>query len=336
MSRELDRRGIDEILVDTGQHYDGLLSDTTIREVGLRPPDIDLQIGSGTHAEQTGRMMVALERTLLERRPDVVIVYGDTNTTLSGTIAAAKLDIPVAHVEAGARSGRRAMPEEINRVVADHLSDLLLAPTEAAMGNLRREGVAKRARLTGDVMADVLQAVLVDLPMPPAWAASRESFLVATLHRPENTDEPARLGEILGRLAALDDPVHLLAHPRLIARANESGNGPLLQAGSLVTRPPLGYATMIATLRQARGLITDSGGLQKEAFLLGVPCTTVRTETEWPETLEGGWNALAGDRLDLLGDIVGRPAPVPVERHAFGSGGAAGRVVDALIEFGRS
>ena len=324
VSRALRNAGIEEFLVHTGQHYDDLMSDAIIRGVGLREPDLNLGVGSGTHGYQTAAMLEGVEQALLERRVDALLTYGDTNSTVASALAAAKLGVFTAHVEAGLRSFNRRMPEELNRVATDHLSDLLLAPTNTAMSHLADEGLADRAVLTGDVMVDALQTVDFKSVQVPGWASGE--FILATIHRPENTDDPGQLSLILESLASVDLPAHLLAHPRLMAKLDETGWP--TSKGSLTIQKPLPYEQMLASVHLSQGLVTDSGGLQKEAFILGTICVTVRTETEWPETLEGGWNMLAGPGADLNPMI--RRHVQPVESAPFGDGDAARRIVDEL------
>jgi UDP-N-acetylglucosamine 2-epimerase (non-hydrolysing) len=327
VSAGLSERGAEEILVHTGQHYDDLLSDAVFADLGLRPPDINLGIGSGSHAEQTGKTLIALEPVLIDAAPDVVVVYGDTNSTIAGALAATKLHIPVAHVEAGLRSRNRLMAEELNRIATDHLSDALLAPTETAMVNLRSEGLGVAAHLVGDVMVDALRSIKsVD---PPEWL--EEGDLLATIHRAENTDSPERLEAVLVALGSVGRRVHLLAHPRLVARSRGFGMTALLSAGDLIAHESLPYSSLVSALRMSGGLLTDSGGLQKEAFILGVPCVTLRAETEWPETLEGDWNVIAGDRLGEIG-VLSKRQPTEVSAQPFGDGHAASRIVDLLFD----
>lgn len=325
VSRELAAVGIKELLVHTGQHYDPLMSERIMSDIGLREPDVNLGVGSGSHARQTARTLEAVESVLTEERVDAVITYGDTNSTVATALAAAKLGIPIAHVEAGLRSFNRSMPEEINRVVTDHLSSALFAPTQTAMSNLHREGLAANATLTGDVMVDALRSVdFGEVPLPE-WAVG--DYFVATIHRAENTDDEGRLGLIIASLSALDIPVHLIAHPRLRERLATMPSG---DSGILVVHEPLPYASMLATVRASRGLFTDSGGLQKEAFILRVPCVTIRDETEWPETLTGSWNVLARPGADLY-ELLKRDI-APSDDNPFGDGQAAMRVVDALLK----
>ncbi|MBM7780124.1 non-hydrolyzing UDP-N-acetylglucosamine 2-epimerase [Arthrobacter tumbae] len=322
----------DHLIAHTGQHYDELMSDVFFNDLGIPAPDFNLAVGSGPHGRQTGAMLSGLEDVLEQSRPDCVLVYGDTNSTLAAAIAAVKMHIPVAHLEAGLRSFNRRMPEEHNRVLTDHAADLLLAPTEVAMKHLAAEGLAGRSVLVGDVMTDVLfltrDAVnLKQEPLPQGLAASE--YYVSTIHRPDNTDDANRLSEILTQLAGLDKPVLLLAHPRLRALAEEHGIS--LNQGSLISIDPLAYPQLINAVQHSAGVVTDSGGLQKEAFLLRVPCTTVRPETEWVETVDLGWNVLVSDDLGQLGPAATRSAPAPTNAAPYGSGQAAQQVVTALL-----
>lgn len=326
VSRALGEAGIEEVLVHTGQHYDDLMSDAIMRDVGLRKPDFNLKIGSGSHATQTARMLVGIESLILDSHVNAVLTYGDTNSTIAAALAASKLNVPTAHVEAGLRSFNRRMPEELNRVVTDHLSGILFAPTTTAMNNLANEGLAERAILTGDVMVDALLSIdLGKVDLPP-WALG--DFFLATIHRPSNTDEPERLSAILEALGSLPHPTHVMAHPRLRDRLE----GTSLLPGRVMVHDPLPYSVMLATLSACNGLITDSGGLQKEAFLLGTICTTIRDETEWTETLVGGWNALAGSALDQLRELVARDTE-GMRPDPFGDGMAAPRIVSELRSY---
>ncbi|WP_089775183.1 non-hydrolyzing UDP-N-acetylglucosamine 2-epimerase [Ruania alba] len=325
--------GVEHVIVHTGQHYDELLSDVFFSTLQIPTPDVQLGIGSGSHAEQTGAMLTALEPVLLTHSPDWVLVYGDTNSTLAAALAAVKVHLPVAHLEAGLRSFNRRMPEEHNRVLTDHTADLLLAPTDVAASHLAREGLAERTVVVGDVMTDVLHQVAAAVTgagpeLLERFRMTARGFSVATLHRAENTDDPARLAAIIDGLAAVDHPVLLLAHPRLRAKAAE--HGLRLDLGSVRVHEPLGYPDLVALVSQARGVITDSGGLQKEAFELRVPCTTVRTETEWVETVELGWNVLA--RPEEIAVAATRAQPAATEAAPYGDGHAAERVVEALAQ----
>lgn len=322
--------GVDHQIIHTGQHYDPMLSDVFFSELGIPSPDHHLGVGSGQHGAQTGAMLAALETAFESECPDWVLVYGDTNSTLAAAIAAVKLHIPLAHLEAGLRSFNRRMPEEHNRVLTDHAADLCLAPTDQALAHLTHEGLGERSVVVGDVMTDVLYLVRDQVtgrasPLPYAPG----DYIVATLHRAETTDDPTRLATVVDALSRLNHPVVLLAHPRLVAKAAEHGIE--LTAGSLEHRAPLGYPDLVAAVSNARHVVTDSGGLQKEAFLLRVPCTTVRTETEWIETVELGWNRLALTGDEIVSSVT-RPAPEATTAEPYGDGHAAGRVIDVLTE----
>ncbi len=330
--RELRSRGVEHVIVHTGQHYDALLSEVFFEDLGIPSPDVHIPPRPGTAGEQIGRMLTKLDRILPSTEADWVLVYGDTNSTLAGALSAAKLGIPLAHLEAGLRSHNRQMPEELNRVLTDHAADLLLAPTTGAASQLESEGVSGSVVVTGDVMVDVLQEtlrkkqpsnpLLTDLGLRPG------GYHLATIHRAGNTDDPQVLRRILDSLSQLDLPVVLLAHPRLAQRCEAAGLE--MMRGNLIPHPPLPYPELLAALAQSRGLVTDSGGLQKEAFLLRVPCTTVRGETEWKETLEGSWNVLAAPGPQLL-QAADRPQPEPTDAAPYGDGHAARAVVDALV-----
>ncbi|MER7416111.1 UDP-N-acetylglucosamine 2-epimerase (non-hydrolyzing) [Micromonospora peucetia] len=333
--------GHEHVIVHTGQHYDADLSDVFFTGLGIPAPDVHLGIGSGSHGVQTGGVLAAIDPVLAEHRPDWVLVYGDTNSTLAGAVSAVKQHLKVAHLEAGLRSFNRRMPEEHNRVLTDHAADLLLAPTEEALRHLANEGLANRAVLSGDVMVDVCLRVRDAVlngeharPTLPDGIDPGQPYLLATLHRPDNTDAPARLAAILAALADLPVPVALLAHPRLQARAEE--HGLKLNQGAVHAGRPLGYAGLVAAVLGSVGVVTDSGGLQKEAYLLGRPCTTLRPETEWVETLDGDWNRLIPDP-ESLGrpawiDAATRPAPNIHRGTPYGDGHAAERVVQILAE----
>ena len=331
VAAECDARGVEHVIVHTGQHYDPALSDVFFTDLGIPDPDVHLGVGSGTHGVQTGAILAAMDAVLAEHRPDRVLVYGDTNSTLAGALSAVKLQVPVAHLEAGLRSFNRRMPEEHNRVLTDHAADLCLAPTRVAMEHLAAEGLADRSVLVGDVMVDVLHRVREELVDADAvlqrLGVAPGGFSVATVHRAENTDDPARLAAVVDALRQVDHPVVLLAHPRLRARAAEQGLD--LSGGSLQVHDPLPYPALVGTVDRARGVITDSGGLQKEAFVLRTPCTTVRTETEWVETVELGWNVLVEPGPDLA-VAASRPLPAPTDATPYGDGHAASAVLDAL------
>lgn len=324
--------GVEHVIVHTGQHYDPMLSDVFFTDLGIPTPDVHLGVGSGSHGVQTGAMLGALDAVFDEHAPDWVLVYGDTNSTLAAAVSAVKLHFPLAHLEAGLRSFNRRMPEEHNRVLTDHAADLCLAPTAVAMTHLATEGIGERSVLVGDVMTDVLFQVR-DSVRGAASVLAEElnltdgEFYVATIHRAENTDDPTRLAEIASALGSLDYPVILLAHPRVVAKA--AAHGIDLTQRSLIAHAPLAYPDLIAAVLASRGVVTDSGGLQKEAFLLRVPCTTVRPETEWVETIDLGWNVLANTASEIAA-AVSRPLPQPTDAAPYGDGHAAERVIAEL------
>ena len=333
IARAAEDAGAEHVIVHTGQHYDPMLSEVFFTDLGIPDPDVHLGVGSGSHGVQTGAILSALDGVLDEHRPDWVLVYGDTNSTLAAALGAVKMHIRVAHLEAGLRSFNRAMPEEHNRVLTDHAADLLLAPTQVAIEHLAREGLAERSVLVGDVMTDVLyatrDAAAGDVGTLLAQAGlAPGGFYVATVHRAENTDDAARLRWIADALEALDKPVLLLAHPRLVARSAAAGI--TWGTGAVRLHEPLAYPELVAAVTASAGVVTDSGGLQKEAFLLRVPCTTVRTETEWVETVELGWNVLAQDAAAVR-EAVMRPRPPETDATPYGDGRAAERVVAELL-----
>ena len=335
-----DGAGFANFVVHTGQHYDPAMSDVFFAELGIPGADLDLGVGSGSHGRQTARMLEALEAAMVERRPDLVLTYGDTNSTLAATLAAAKLHVPVAHVEAGLRSFNRRMP-------ADHLSDLLFAPTAEAMRNLSNEALGARAHQVGDVMLDAMRAFA-----PVALERSRVldrtglepgAYLVATLHRAENT--PAkRLAPLLAALAAVGTaarPVILPLHPRTAQVIKDAGLA-LPPGGGLRAIEPLGYLDMVALVARSRIVLTDSGGLQKEAFFLGRPCVTLREETEWVETVEAGGNIVAGSDPKRIFDAIahwdrvwdaGMPDLSAAAGRLYGDGRAAARIVVEVTGF---
>lgn len=339
---------IEDIVVHTGQHYDARLSNIFFEELGLPQAVINLEVGSGHHGSQTGQMLEKIEQVLFEMRPDMVAIYGDTNSSVAGALAATKLHIPVAHVEAGLRSFNRRMPEEINRVVADHVSDLLLAPTPTAMENLEKEGLSGKGIWTGDVMYDAIllyreparqRADILDrLSLVPG------SYALATVHRAENTDDEQRLGSLLAvfnEIAGTSFPLIVPMHPRtskhLRSMCPEWSPHPRLH---LIE--PVGYLDMLSLVDHARLILTDSGGLQKEAFFLNCPCITLREETEWLETIHGGGNVLSGvESAKILEAVSTWTSRFPTGKGdfsgemtaSFGDGHAADNITKALLEF---
>ena len=328
------RREHEEILVHTGQHFDDRLSAVFFAELGLPVPDRQLGINLGSSSSQTARMLAALEPVLSDEAPDAVLVYGDTNSTLAGALSGAQARVPVAHVEAGMRSFDRSMPEELNRVLTDHASALLLCSTEVAMTNLRHEAVAGRAELVGDVMVDVATAIQprarerADLVR--ARGLEPGGYLLATAHRAGNVDDPERLRALVQIVSRLPGTTVFPVHPRTRVRLQDAGLMAELEAlEHLHLTQPLGYVEFSALVYGARAVLTDSGGVQKEAYLAGVPCITLRSSTEWVETVQMGWNTLADLDVDRVLASLERPIP---KNHPqlYGDGKAAERCVAAI------
>jgi UDP-N-acetylglucosamine 2-epimerase len=328
--------GIEQTLVHTGQHYDAGLSQVFFNDLGLDPPARNLEVGSLPHGAQTGRILERTEEVLAVERPDVVIVFGDTNSTLAAALAGAKLAIPVAHIEAGLRSFRRNQPEEINRVLTDHVSSRLYCPSETAVRHLSDEGIVEGVVLSGDVMFDVLRTRMRRIPRPQdvatALGVSPGEYAFATIHRPENTDDPERLEAIVAGLEDLHrqgTPVVAPLHPRTTH---------LLEGRALGFHavPPVSYDDCLALAGQAALVLTDSGGLQKEAMWLRTPCVTIREETEWPETVAAGWNRLSrADRQDIVDAAASARVPEVEPPAPYGDGHATDVVVaDLLAAFG--
>jgi UDP-GlcNAc3NAcA epimerase len=318
----------DEVLVHTGQHYDDELSRVFFDELGLPRPEHRLELGGGSNTAQTARMLAALEGLVASEAPDVVLVYGDTNSTLAGALAGAQAGVPVAHVEAGMRSYDRAMPEELNRVLTDHAASLLLCSSAAAAATLRSERVVGDVEVVGDVMVDVFELISprADPAILENLGVVSGSYLLATAHRAGNVDDPARLRALVAVLTGMPLPVVLPLHPRTRARLQAAE----LSLDGVIVAPPLGYLEFTALLLGARAALTDSGGVQKEAYLAGVPCITLRATTEWRETVDAGWNTLVD--LSLPSALAALSAPVPTERPPlYGDGRAGERVVEALV-----
>jgi UDP-N-acetylglucosamine 2-epimerase len=308
------------------------MSDVFFKELGLRQPDHHLGVGSGPHGCQTAAMLAGLEKIMLADPPDIVLVYGDTNSTLAGALAASKLHIPVAHVEAGLRSFNRRMPEEVNRVVADHVSTYLFVPSDGSRAQLEREGITTGVHVVGDIMLDAIlmhrQRATQSSRYPQSLGLEPGGYYLATVHRAENTDDEARLRGIIKALSALDLPVVMPLHPRTCKQLTAFGLG---TGPNVVRIEPLGYLDMIQLQAQSAAVLTDSGGIQKEAYYLEVPCVTLRDETEWVETVEAGWNVVVGSDPELIGDglcqVLSRR---PAHPNLYGSGDAADRIAAVL------
>jgi UDP-GlcNAc3NAcA epimerase len=322
------RQQHEELIIHTGQHYDYNMSAQFFDELAIPAPDYHLEVGSGTQGAQTARMLEAIEQVLLRERPDWVVVYGDTNSTLAGALAAAKLHIPIAHVEAGLRSFNRSMPEEINRVVTDHLSHRLFCPTETARRQANSEGIVQGVEVVGDVMYDVLLRVRPGIDdrartLLPRLGVTPQNYLLATVHRAANTDDPTAMRSIARALNRLKMPVIFPVHPRTRSSLEQCG---ITWKRHVQCIEPVGFTDMLALEANAHRVLTDSGGVQKEAFLLEVPCVTLREETEWRETVETGWNTLVGSRWEAIVEAIDLPRPDPPRLHPFGKGDAAMRI----------
>lgn len=329
------RKNHSEFLVHTGQHYDENMSRLFFDELGIPAPDVNLEIGSGPHGEQTGRMLVGIEKILVEKKPDLVLVYGDTNSTLAGAIAAAKLHIPIGHVEAGLRSFNRRMPEEINRILTDKISNYLFCPTSTAVAHLQKEGITAGVHRTGDVMYDAAlhfaglaekkESVLAKLGI------EHKHYLLATCHRPQNTDDEQALTGIVEAFIESGETVVFPVHPRTSVFLKKFGLlERMIKTKNMMPIEPVGYLEMLQLEKFAKKILTDSGGVQKEAYFFKVPCITMRPETEWVETVEDGWNILTGsDKRKILQAITGF-SPTHEQKNHYGDGRASERIADIL------
>ncbi|MEA3287587.1 MAG: UDP-N-acetylglucosamine 2-epimerase (non-hydrolyzing) [Candidatus Marinimicrobia bacterium] len=330
ISKAMRGAGHTEILVNTGQHYDDNMARIFFEEMEIPRPDYDLGVGSGTHAEQTAASMIGIEEILIKEQPDYLVVYGDTNATVAGALAAAKLHIKIAHIEAGLRSYNRQMPEEINRIVTDVLSDYLFVPTQVAVDNLKLEGIVKGVHVVGDVMVDALQTYTIVAEQKSNILDQLEmtkKFILMTIHRPSNADSNERLRAILQAVSSAGDPVIFPVHPRSKNRVDS-----LIKSidGDIRIIEPVGYLDMMMLEKYSQLIITDSGGVQKEAYLHKTHCLTVRSETEWIETVRDGWNYLVGDELDKIQQYVQKfPEPHSWSNH-YGDGDAAERIISLL------
>lgn len=331
VSREI-RKKAEEVIIHTGQHYDYEMDRIFFQELGIPDPDYHLGVGSGTHGSQTGEMLKAIEGIYQKESPDIALVFGDTNTTLAGALAAAKLHIPVAHVEAGLRSFNKKMPEEVNRVLVDHCSDFLFCPTKTAVDNLQKEGIVEGVSLTGDVMLDILQEcihiaekkskILEELKLQP------KEYFLATVHRAENTDDPKRLQNIADALCSIQNVI-FPCHPRTKKRLQDLRLWDRMRESIQIINP-VGYLDMLLLEKNASKIFTDSGGVQKEAYMLQTPCITMRDETEWVETVEDGWNLLVGSNKDTIIKAAIEFKPTCKQRDVFGLGDASCRTIDLI------
>ena len=322
------RKNHTEILVHTGQHYDYRMSQTFFDELGIPTPDFNLEVGSGSHARQTAEVLVRLEEVLLQTAPDLVIIRGDTNSTVAGALAASKLHIPLAHVEAGERSFDRRMPEEINRLVADRLSELFFCVSQTAVGHLQAEGIRQGVHWVGDVMLDAAlmarEQARVKSDVLARLGVSPKGYALATIHRAANTDDPQRLASLVQALNAAEEPVIFPAHPRTRKALQAQG---LALAGQVRLIEPVGYFDMLMLEDNARLVATDSGGVQREAYFFGVPCLTLRDETEWHETVTAGWNQLVGAAPRTIQAAWRHFQPPQEHPGIFGDGTASLKIV---------
>jgi UDP-N-acetylglucosamine 2-epimerase (non-hydrolysing) len=335
LSREL-RKEFDEVIIHTGQHYDYEMNKVFFDELNIPEPDYHLGVGSGSHGEQTGEMLNKTEEVLIKEAPDLVLVFGDTNSTLAGAIAATKLHIKIGHIEAGLRSYDKKMPEEINRVLTDHCSDLLFCPTETAVENLKIEGINKGVYLTGDVMVDALKENIKIAEQKSnvldRLSLKQEKYYLATIHRPENTDAFEKLKGIVDAFCVIGNLV-FPCHPRTEKLLKQFGLWDMLTKKVKVIKP-VGSLDMLMLEKNAKKVLTDSGGIQKEAYIFKVPCITLRENTEWVETVEDGWNVLVGASKEKIVTMANDFEPEGEQRDVFGSGDASERIM-AIIKEGR-
>ncbi len=328
---------VNEIIVHTGQHYDDNMSAVFFKELNIPKANVNLGVGSGSHGWQTAQMLIRIEEILIEQKPKWVMVYGDTNSTLAGALASVKLNIPVAHVESGLRSFNREMPEEHNRVLVDHCSDMLFCPTQTAVENLSKEGITHGVHLVGDTMYDsVLQfvssarqksTIMNDLGLKP------KDYLLATIHRPYNTDVPENLLNILSAFIEIGKPVVFPVHPRTKRKIAALNNALQTKGGAnnVLTIEPVGYLDMLVLEENAFSILTDSGGMQKEAYFMGVPCVTLRPETEWVETVEAGWNVVVGANREKIVNAVNSFKPNDKRPDLYGNGRAGEKILEFFL-----
>jgi len=331
---------MEEVLIHTGQHYDENMSDIFFRQLDLPQPKVNLEVGAGGHGEQTGRMLLLLEQVLIQERPDMVVVYGDTNSTLAGALAAVKIHLPVAHVEAGLRSWNRKMPEEINRVMVDHISSLLLCPSDVAINNLKNEGILNGVIKTGDVMHDSALYCSKKAEQEKEnfnqfckeYKISHGKYFLATVHRAENTDQIENLKQIVSSFEKLPQKVVWPVHPRTHKMMEDNK---IVCGNNVILTAPFSYLDMILFLKNATMVLTDSGGVQKEAMFFETPCVTLRSETEWTETLDSGWNLLSGIDSNQIMQTVETHSQTPKKdpEQIYGTGQSADKVITAILSY---
>ena len=335
VSKEM-RKNNHEILVHTGQHYDYELSKVFFDQLGIPKPSYSLGVGSASHGKQTGMMLLEIEKVLLKEKPDFVLVYGDTNSTLAGALAAVKLHITIGHVESGLRSFDRTMPEEINRVLTDHASDLLFVPTKTAIKNLKNEGISKNVFLVGDVMYDVLKqniAIAARSQILEILAIKPKDYLLATIHRPSNTDNLKNLSQILEAFSSVNKQIIFPVHPRTEHLIKKHGLQKKIGKNIKIMKSA-SYFDFLWLEKNANKILTDSGGIQKESYLLKVPCITLRDNTEWVETIEDGWNVLVGKNKEKILDAIHNFNPTGKQRDLFGTGDASTKIVKIIEDYG--
>lgn len=330
------QKKFNHIVVNTGQHYDYLMSSVFFKQLFIPKPKYNLGVGSGTHAVQTGKMLIRLEKVLYSEKPHLVLIYGDTNSTLAGALVASKLNIPFAHIEAGMRSFNRSMPEELNRIVADHLSSVFFCFTKTAVHNLKFEGLNKNIHLVDDIMFDTLYNILRRLTLPPKifkrWQLKDKQYSLLTIHRAENTDNKANLYSIFQALRTSKQKIIFPVHPRTRRALKKYKLFFLLENSNIILTPPVSYIDMIELEKHAKIIITDSGGVQKESEFLGVPCITLRKETEWVETVEGGWNTLVGCSETKILNAINNHAKIDRRRRISYDQNRASKAILHIID----
>lgn len=334
LSKEL-RKKHQEIIVHTGQHYDSKMSQLFFDELKINKPNYNLEIGSGNHGEQTGKILIEIEKILVKKKPDLVLVYGDTNSTLAGALAASKLHIKIGHIEAGLRSFKKTMPEEINRIITDHISDLFFCPTQNAVNLLRKEGITKKVYFVGDVMNDsTIQNIKIAQEKSKILEKlnlTSKKYLLATIHRAENTDSKKRLISIFNAFLKNDQKIIIPLHPRTLKYIKLYGlYNKIKQSKNIVIINPVGYLDMLMLEKNARKVLTDSGGVQKEAYFLKVPCITLRDETEWIETVKDKWNILVGYNENKISQAIEKFNPKAKQHSYFGNGSAVKKIVNVI------